>query len=151
MRSLRADLGTTAAVARSLGTWVRGSQMAATARLFATTDAVRIRSATALLARKPALWGVLVDGSGKLPREPGKDLVPRQASLLRLGRQHVRSDRLLELGRSDLPVGAVSHPRVRHLTLAILPEAFDQLAETATKQATHATSAEVAKQTAQPT
>src|SRR5829696_7870186 len=98
----------------------------------------------------PAVRRVLVHRVGKLPRQTGQKLVTRQPGLLLQRRQHVRTDRLLELARRDLLVGAGPHPAVRQVSPAALLEAIDKVAEPAAEQAPGAGSAEAAQEAAQP-
>jgi hypothetical protein len=69
-----------------------------------------------------------------------------KSSLLRQGRQHVRSDRPLALIGRDLLVRAMPDPRVRDVALTALLEALNQLFEAATEQPAYAGSAQVAEQ-----
>ena len=95
------------------------------------------------------MWGVFIDSVGEFAGQPLEQLFPRQPRLFRQCFQHLRADRVFELGRRDGFVGTRSDPGLRGFAMAALSETFQQFAESAVQEHAGAGAAEALTQLAQ--
>src|SRR5215470_1334985 len=72
---------------------------------------------------------------GQRAAQPREQLVTRDSCLLREPANLLLAQRLFELGRRNRPVCAACDPRYGLVALTVLLEFFDQIAETATEDA----------------
>ena len=93
--------------------------------------------------RQSSVGRVAVDRVGKLARQAGEQLLPRQPGLLRQRVERVGADRALQLGRRHRPVRTVPDPGIGGLGLSALLETVDQLAEAAAQNAARARAAQI--------
>src|SRR3954471_2542714 len=106
-----------------------------------------------LSVRDAALGGVFIDRGRQLARQAGEQFVLGQTGLFFQRGQNIRPDRLLQLWRRTLLVGAVIDPGLCRVAVAVLLEVLQQLAQAAAQKAAGAAAAqhptEIAEQTTQ--